>query len=111
MFGLFISGLFPIETDLRISLAERDARHREIHTDLGTFALEVGAKIIQNILRNALRDADDMLGSPGHITGLLLELGSRSLALRAALGRGCALMYITADGANPLFDHIDNPPV
>jgi hypothetical protein len=44
-----------------------------------------------------------MLGSPGHLTGLLDELGSRNLADGAELGGRVALMNVTAYRTYPFF--------
>ena len=57
---------------------------------------------------NALRNADNMLGSPGHLAFLLDELGSRGLADRAELGNR-TLSDITTNGAN-VFLHKNLPP-
>ena len=100
MLCLFVSGLFPIEADLRITFAVRNARHRKIHADFGALAGEVGAEAFDDRRVNALGYADNMLGSP--IQLFLLngdELGSRSLALRAGSGRFRTFMYITTNRA------------
>ena len=104
--GFLIRRLLPIEADLRVALAECDARHRKVHADLGALALEIVAKVRQDVLGHALRDADDMLRRPRHFAGLLLELRSGRLALRAALRRGRSFVYVTANHADPLFVHL-----
>ena len=54
-------------------------------------------------LLSALRHADDVLRRPAQLAlFLLLELLGRSLALRALLGRGVALVHITTYAADPL---------
>jgi len=100
--GLLPGGLLPVQADLGIALAVGDASHGQVHADLGALAVEVHAQTLEDLLGSALSDADDVLSSPGHLAFLLLELGGRSLALGAELGRGVALMNITTYAANPL---------
>ena len=116
--SLFQSGLLPVERDLGIALARGDTAHGQIHADLGALALKVGAQtgddLFLNLSRNVraedLADADNVLGGPAHLAGLLHELGGGNLTYRAELGGRVALMNVTANAANPLF-HVCEPPV
>ena len=95
MLRLFPGGLLPVQADLRVALAVRNARHREIHADLRALALEVRAQVREDVLADALCNADDMLSRPAHFLVLLLELRSRRLADRAELGSRVALINVT----------------
>ena len=100
MLGFLIGCLFPVQADLRIALAERDAGHGKIHADFAALAGEVGAQTLFDLFRNVLGDADDMLGGPGQFIFFLDdEAAAGNLALRAdkALGKGFALVDIAAD--------------
>ena len=100
--GLFVSGLLPVQADLRITLAVRDTSHRQIHADLGALALEVLAETLNDLFRRALRNADDVLGSPGTLAAHLVKLAARHLAQRALFRGALTFMHITADRANKL---------
>jgi hypothetical protein len=108
VFGLLVSGLLIVKTDLGIALAEGDAAHGKIHADLGALTVEVGAQVLDDVLGNLIKlaNANDVLGSPSHIAGLLGELSARAAALGALviLGQLIAveLFYITANGAYKL---------
>ena len=108
MLGLLMGGLLVVEADLGIALTEGDARHREVHADLGALAVEVGAEVLDDVLGDALSlaDADDMLGSPGELALLLGEAGAGALALRADVVGGelvsVVLLDVTAHGADKL---------
>ena len=115
--GLLKAGLLPVQTDLGITLAVRDARHRKIHTDLGALALEVCSQALDDLIAHLfgnigtklLADADNMLRCPAHAFLLLDELGTGNLALGAELRGSISLVNITAYGANP-FLHSKFPP-
>ena len=86
MLGLFVGSLLPVQANLGIAFAMGNARHSEVHADLGAFALEVRAKVRHDVLRDLrkLADADHMLGSPGHFgLALLDETAPVNAALRA----------------------------
>ena len=100
--SLFVSSLLPVQADLRIALAVCNARHRQVHANLGALALEVCAQILHNVFRSALRYADNMLSRPGLLAGLLLELLSRSMADRALSRSRFAFINITTYGTNEL---------
>ena len=101
--SLFPGGLLPVQAYLGVTLAVGDAGHGQIHADLGALAFKIHAQASDYLIGAALRDADNVLGRPGHLTGFnLLELLGRSLALRALLGRGVALVHITTYAADPL---------
>ena len=108
MFRFLKGSLLPVQANFRVALAVRHARHRQIHADLGAFALEVLAQALNDFLRRALRNAHDVLRRPCHFGFLLDELARRRLANRALLRRLLAFVNITAHAANPL--HIDVPP-
>ena len=76
--------------------------HGQVHTDLGALALEVLTQAGQDLLVHALGHAHHVLGSPGLLSGLLLELLSGGLADGAELRGGLALEHVTADGADKL---------
>ena len=106
--GLLIGGLLPVEAYLGITLAVGDPGHGQIHTHLCALALEVGAQTLDDLLVNALGHAHHVLGGPGHIAGLGVELLGGGAADRALLGGAVALMDITAYAANKL--HGNFPP-
>ena len=97
-----VSRLLPVQADLRVALAVRNARHCQVHANLGALTLEVLAQALHNLLRSALRYADNVLCRPGLLASLLLKLFSRSVADRALSRSRIALMYITAYSANKL---------
>ncbi len=113
------SGLLPVQADLGIALAVGDAGHGQIHADLGALALEVGAQALDDLLLDLggdiraelLADADDVLGSPAHLSLLFFELAAGDLADGAELGGIVALMDVTAYGANPFCHRIDLLPL
>ena len=115
--GLLKAGLLPVQADLGIALAVRDARHCKVHADLGALALEVCSQALDdliahlfgNIRAELLADADNMLRCPAHAFLLLDELGTGNLALGAELRGSISLVNITAYGANP-FLHSKFPP-
>lgn len=113
MLGLLVGSLFPVQADLGIALAMSDARHGQVHTDLGALALKVGAQVGNDVLRDTLHlgDAHDVLGSPLELTLLLLQearTGNAALGALKILGQLIAveLFHITANGANKLHDSI-----
>ena len=82
--GFFHSGLFIVQADFRITFTESNAGHREIHTDFGAFAVEVGTEVVLDVFGNILGNAKNVLGSPG------LALNNRNkLGFRCAAGRSC----------------------
>ena len=111
---LFIGGLLPVQADLGIALAVRDARHAEVHTDFAALAVEVGHQLVKDILLVLFGDvrvvlhglavnAELVLGSELELTLDLFEhvaLGVAHGALRRSLG---AFIDITANLAKPLF--------
>ena len=107
---LFVSGLFPVEPDFRIALAESDAGHGEVHADLGALALEVGAESFDDFGGNAFDDADLMLGGPVQVfLDDFLELLARGLAEGTFFGADIALDDLAADGASPFFHGVIPP--
>ena len=110
----FVSRLLPVQADLGITLAVRDARHAEVHTDLAALAVEVGHQLLEDILLVLLGDvgvvlhglavnAELVLGGELQLTLDLFEhiaLGVAHGALRGSLG---AFIDITANLAKPLF--------
>ena len=103
MFCFFVSSFLPVQADFRIAFAMCNACHCQVHTDLAALAIEVSAQIVDDILRNTLCYADNMLRSPGHFFGLLNKLGSGSAADGTFLRSGFAFMNITTDAANKFF--------
>ena len=110
MLSLLQAGLLPVQADLGIALAVRDTGHRQIHTDLGALALEVGAQTVDDLLLNllghiraeGLAHAHNVLGSPRLLFLLLDELIAGDVA-HGTLGRGIGtLVNVTADRADPL---------
>ena len=109
--GFFKSGLFPIQTDLGITLAVGNAGHSQIHADFAAFSVEVGAQFVDDMLLDILRhlgakglaNTDDMLGGPGQLTLHFGEAGAGDLALGAELGRRIAFVNVTANRADPFF--------
>jgi hypothetical protein len=119
--SLFISGLLPIQADLRIALTVSDPSHAQIHTNLGALAGEVGLQLLQDIslvlsadavvvLDGLLINTILMLSSQSHLASHLLEHRCRHVADRTFSGSGLALSNITADSANP-FLHCVKPPI
>ena len=114
MLCLFIGGLLPVQADLGIALAVRNARHAEVHTDFAALAVEVGHQLVKDILLVLFGDvrvvlhglavnAELVLGSELELTLDLFEhvaLGVAHGALRRSLG---AFIDITANLAKPLF--------
>ena len=47
---LFEGGLFPVQTNLGIALAMRDASHAQVHAHLGALAVEIGLQLIEDEL-------------------------------------------------------------
>ena len=83
VFCLFVSSLFPVQTDLRVALTERNTCHCQVHTDLGAFAVEVLTQTLDNLFVCALCYADNVLVSPCQILFFLLhELVCRRTAER-----------------------------
>ena len=69
---LFVSGLFPVQADLRIALAVGDAGHAQVHADLGAFAAEVGLQLVEDILLVRLGDVGVVLDGLGVDAVLML---------------------------------------
>ena len=88
MIGFFHSGLFIVQTDFRITFTESNAGHREIHTDFGAFAVEVGTEVVLDVFGNILGNAKNVLGSPGLALNNRNKLGFRCAAGRAGPGVG-----------------------
>ena len=88
-----------------------DARHAQIHADLGAFAVEVGLELLKDevlvFLGHAVQlraDAELMLGSQLHVAFHQLELLAGNAADRALEAFGqIAFVNITANGAYILF--------
>ena len=112
--GLLQAGLLPVQADLGIALAVRNARHAEVHADFAALAVEVGHQLVKDILLVLFGDvrvvlhglavnAELVLGSELELTLDLFEhiaLGVAHGALRRSLG---AFIDITANLAKPLF--------
>ncbi len=79
------------------------ASHRQVHTDLCAFALEIGPQVGHNILAGALRHAHNVLGGPAQVPALLGEFLLGSFALGAGFRGAVAFMDITANRTNKLF--------
>ena len=112
--SLFVSGLFPVQTDLGVTLAVGDPGHAQVHTDLTALAVEVGLQLLQDISlvlsgdigvvgNSLLIDAQLML-SGQLVIFHDLELGTVDLADGAlkALGHCFTFVDITANGADEL---------
>jgi hypothetical protein len=108
VFGFLKGGLLPVHADLGIALAVGDTSHRQIHTHLGALTIEVGAQIHHDILGRAPGNAQNVLGSPGSLAGLLVELGTGRAALWALFRCGITLVDITANGADKLFHDLNS---
>ena len=116
--GLLIGGLLPVEADLGIALAVGDARHAEVHTDLGALAGEVRLELLENvclvgvgdigvILYGLVVDAVLVGGGELYLALYLGEAGAGDLAYGAELGGSVALVDIAANGAEPFFHSVD----
>ena len=82
MLSLFMSSLFIVQADFRISLAESDSGHCQIHTDLRALASEVCLQVLDDFRIYTLSDADNVLICPSGVLIHLVELRSRCAALR-----------------------------
>ena len=98
---LFISGLFPVETDLRVALTVCHSGHSQVHTHLGAFAVKVVSQALDDLLVHAVDNAYLVLGSPSAL--LVLPHGHLSAANGANINGGVAL--IPAYRAIILFAH------
>ena len=88
---------------LGVALALRHAAHGQIHAHFAALALEVGAQAGQDLRVTAGGHADDMLRGIGlFLVHDLDKLAAGRLALGAKLGRGIALIDVTADGTTKL---------
>ena len=96
-----------------------DARHAQVHADLGALAVEVGLQLLEDVglvlvgdvgvvLDRLVIDAVLVLGGELKLTLDLLESAGRSVADRALRGRLGALVDVTADLADPLIHN--GPP-
>jgi hypothetical protein len=97
VFGLLVSGFFPVKADLAIAFAERDPRHGKVHSHLATFAVKVRLQVLYDVGIHPLGYSQNMLGGKTASSFLLAELGSRRLALWAGFGRLVACVNITAN--------------
>ena len=111
MLGLLVSGLLPVQADLGIALAMSNASHGQVHTNLAALALKVGAQVVNDVLGDLgeLANADDVLGSPGHLGVALLDEAVAGDAALGALEIGgqllaVELLNVTANGAYKLHD-------
>ena len=110
MLRLLQACLLPVQTDLGVALTVRHTRHRQIHTDLGALALEVGAQtvddlladILGNIVAKDLAYAHNVLGSPGLLRRLQDEFFTADVADRALGGGNITLVNVTANRTDPL---------
>ena len=111
--GFLVGGLLPVQADLGIALAVRNARHAQVHTDLAALAVEVGHELIEDVLLILLGDvgvvlhglcvdAELVLSSQLQLALDLFKriLGVADGALDGSLG---TLINITANLADPLF--------
>ena len=91
--------------NLRVALAMRNARHRQVHTNLRALALEVSAQAFLNGLGCILGDADNVLSGPGQVAfhNLFKLILALDLATGALLGIVLALNNLTTNLASPLF--------
>ena len=112
--GFLVGGLLPVQADLGIALAVRDARHAQGHTDLAALAVEVGHELIEDILLVLFADlvvvlhglgidAELMLGGELHLALDFLEHIALGVAHGALRGRLGTFIDITANLADPLF--------
>ena len=112
--GLLVRSLLPVEAYLGIALTVGDARHAEVHTDLGALAGEVRLELLENVslilvgdvgivLHGLVIDAVLMGGGELYLALYLGEAGAGDLAYGAELGGSVALVDIAADGAEPFF--------
>ena len=105
MLSLFIGCLFPVKTYFRIAFPVGDPRHGEIHTNLGTFAAEIGTETFKQFSRDVtLCNADNMLCCPRVIFfNNLYKLLTRHAADRTFVRTDIAFNYFAANGTSPLF--------
>src|SRR5574344_461153 len=109
VFRLFESDALVGFRDFRESFTVRLAAHREVHPDFGAFAREVLTETLHDFRVKTLSDADLVRVRPDRLAGracavfLQVELGLRSLALRADFGGILTDGNITADRANTYF--------
>ena len=112
--GFLVGGLLPVQADLGIALAVRNARHAQVHTDLAALAVEVGHELIEDILLVLFADlvvvlhglgidAELMLGGELHLALDFLEHIALGVAHGALRGRLGTFIDITANLADPLF--------
>ena len=84
--------------------------HGQVHAHFRALTGKVGVQAVEDLLLHlggdiraeGLAYAHHMLGGPGHVRALLLELRAGNAALGALLRGGISLVNITANGANPL---------
>ena len=90
--------------------AEHAAKFAELLGEVVTDSTKKNLELrVDDLLGSALGHADHMLGSPGLLTDLLLELLGGSLADGAELGGRVAFVDITANGADKLFHNVVPP--
>ena len=110
--SLFKSSLLPVCAYFRIAFSVGNASHSEVHTDLGTFAVEVRAEPLDYLgVGDVLSDAENVLASENELFALVhdLEFSAGNAALRALLGGSISLVNVSANGTN-IFSHNKKPP-
>lgn len=93
---LLLGGYKPIASE---ESADSHEQPRQIRM---TFPVSMGS-IVDDVLRSAFSNTDNMLGSPGHGVSLFNKLGSGSAANGTFFGSGIAFMNITTYAADKFF--------
>jgi len=104
MLSLFPCSLLKESADLRITFADSDSAHCEVHSYLCALTLEHLAETVLDVFRSIACYAENMLSSPYLIIFLLDELLCRSLAKRTFFRSCISLMNVSAYTAYP-FSH------
>ncbi len=98
---LFVSGLFPVQADLGVALAVRDASHAQVHSDLGALAVEIGLQLIEDVLLVLGGDVGVVLDGLG--VEPIFMLGGERLLTFELLERACRAWHTghSAGGSAP----------
>ena len=80
---LLKAALFPVQTNLGIALAMRDAGHAQVHAHLGALAVEIGLQLIEDELLVLVGDGLVVLHGFG-VDAIFVLSGERLLTLRAS---------------------------
>ena len=93
-FARFARSVLPAVAPFSASIS--NAAHSQIHTHFTAFAVEVGAKIVNDVLRYALSNAYNVFRSPCLFACLSDKLFLGRLALRAKFGGFVTFVYVSA---------------